>query len=175
VNTIYLGAMLFGVVLFAGSIVLGGKELHHGGGHDADVGIGWAPIASIRFWIFLLTFGGAVGLAVNYLEDNEALAAGGAIGVGWVSGVLAVGIIRKLAKSSASSEVAAKELVGATGTLLLPVGVGKPGKVRLDVGGRIVDFVAHGVDDTPDLGTGSEVLIVGPGAAGSVVVAKSVA
>src|SRR5579859_670314 len=105
--------MLFGAVLFGGSILLGGKELHHGGGHDADAssapgGFGWAPVASIRFWVFVLTFGGAVGLALSYLEDNEALAAGGAIGVGWVSGVLAVGIIRRLSKTSTSSDVEAK-------------------------------------------------------------------
>jgi hypothetical protein len=173
VNHLYLAAVLFGVVLLLGSLVLGGKDTAHGG-HDFDVSVAWAPIASIRFWIFLMTFGGGAGLAIDYFEDNAWLAAGGAIGVGWLSGVLAVGVIRSLSRGSATSQVDTKELVGVTGKLVLPVATGKPGKVRLDVRGRIVDYIAHAVDDTPELLTGSNVLIVEPKPDGSVVVAKAV-
>ncbi len=153
-NHFYLGAVLFGLVLLAGSLVLGGKDTAHGG-HDADVGIAWAPLASIRFWVFVMTFGGGAGLALDYLEDNELLVAGGALGVGWLSGVLAVAVIRSLSRGSASSQVDAKELVGVTGKLLLPVATGKPGKVRVDVRGRIADYVAHGADEAAELKPGA--------------------
>jgi hypothetical protein len=177
VNHFYLAAVLFGVVLLLGSLVLGGKDTAHGG-HDYDVSVAWAPVASIRFWIFLMTFGGGAGLAIDWLEgtgsDITLLSLGGALGIGWLSGVLAVGIIRSLSRGSASSQVDAKELVGVTGKLVLPVAAGKPGKVRLDVRGRVVDYIAHAVDDTGELLTGSSVLIVEPKTDGSVVVAKAV-
>lgn len=173
---IYLGAVAFGVTLLVASLVLGGKDVDHGGDGHADhggTGIGWAPITSLRFWIFLLAFGGATGYALEQLDSSAAVAAGGAVGVGWISGTLAVAIIRGLSKSSASSEVGARELVGMTGQLVLPVAPGKPGKVRVEVKGRAEDYVANVVDDdVGELATGSKVLIVEEGDPGSLLVAK---
>ena len=170
-STIYLAAIAFGVVLLAASMVMhGGKDTDHGAGHDA--GLGWAPITSLRFWVFLLAFGGAVGYALERIGESTAVAAGGAIGVGWVSGAMAVAIIRALAKKSGSSEVAASELVGVTGQLLLPAGPGKPGKVRVDVKGRLEDYVANVVDDAGELPTGTQVLIVAEGDRGSLLVTR---
>ena len=172
---IYLAAVVFGAVLLVASFVVGSKDVDHGGGHahdDGAPGLAWLPIASLRFWVFLFAFGGATGWVLERLEDNVALAAGGAIGVGWISGALAVAIIRALTKRSVSSEVGARELVGATGQLVLPAGPGKPGKVRIDVKGRTEDFVAHVVEDSPDLATGTHVLIVAEGDPGALLVAK---
>jgi hypothetical protein len=169
---IYLAAIAFGVVLLAASMVMhGGKDTDHGG-HVGDAGIGWAPITSLRFWVFLLAFGGAVGYALERIGESQAIAAGGAIGIGWVSGVMAVAIIRSLSRKSGSSEIVANELVGVTGQLVLPAAPGKPGKVRVDVKGRLVDYVANVVDDAGDLPTGSQVLIVAEGDLGSLLVTK---
>lgn len=169
---IYLAAIAFGVVLLAASMVMhGGKDTDHGG-HAGDAGLGWAPITSLRFWVFLLAFGGGVGYALERMGESPAIAGGGALGVGWASGVMAVAIIRSLAKKSGSSEVEAKELVGVTGQLVLPVGPGKPGKVRVDVKGRLEDYVANVVDDAGDLPTGTQVLIVAEGDRGSLLVTK---
>ncbi|HEY5946186.1 MAG TPA: hypothetical protein VIV40_11875, partial [Kofleriaceae bacterium] len=62
-QNLYLGAVAFGVTLLVASFLLGGKDTDHGGGGHADVGLAWAPFGSLRFWVFLFTFGGGAGLA----------------------------------------------------------------------------------------------------------------
>ena len=164
---VYLVAMAFGATLLVASLVLG----HHG--HDAhDASLAWIPVFSLRFWVFFLAFGGAAGFALANLGSSAAVAAGGALGIGWASGVIAVVAVRALGKRSVSSEVSARELVGATGTLLLPAGPGKPGKVRLEVKGRAEDFVATLVEDAAELPAGSAVLVVAEGEPGTLLVAK---
>jgi len=177
VNHIFLGAVVFGATLLVASLVLGGKDTDHGGGHEAhaDHGAfawGWAPVTSLRFWIFLFAFGGAVGYALLALDESDTIAIVGALVVGWASGALAVAVLRAVGRRTVSSEVAAKELVGTTGQLVLPVAPGQPGKVRVDVKGRTEDFVANVVDDGGSLATGTHVLIVAEGERGSLLVAK---
>lgn len=167
---IYLGAVAFGVTLLVASMFFhGGKDTDHG--HGAAAVLGWLPVTSIRFWMFFFMFGGAAGAVLERLEGSE-VAAAGAIGIGWVSGAMTVTIIRALAKRSVSSAIDAKQLVGVTGTLLLPVGPGRPGKVRIELGDRAEDYVANVVDDGGDLPSGSSVLIVAEGDHGSLLVTK---
>jgi hypothetical protein len=176
---IYLGAIAFGVTLLVASLLLGGKDTDHGGSHEQDShdsgapGLGWAPVTSLRFWIFLFAFGGATGYALEQMGSSQLVAAGGAVGVGWASGALAVAIIRSLTKKSVSSAVAASDLVGATGQLVLPVGPGKPGKVRVEIKGRAEDYVANVVDDAGELPTGTSVLVVSEDAQGALLVTKT--
>jgi membrane protein implicated in regulation of membrane protease activity len=174
VNHIYLGAFAFGVTLLLATVLLGGKDTDHGSGHghDTELGLGWAPVLSLRFWVFLFTFGGGAGLALGWLGSSATVAAVGALGVGWVSGAGAVAIVRSLTKHSVSSELRPADLIGQTGTLVLPVGPGKPGKVRVDAKGRIDDYVAHVVEDGGELATGSAVLIISEGGGGSLIVAR---
>lgn len=176
-NHVYLGAVAFGVTLLLASLLLGGKDTGHGDAghvHDGDggMGLGWAPVTSLRFWVFLFTFGGGAGLALTELGSGPVVAAGGALGIGWASGAIAIAILRSLTKHSVSSEVRAADLVGEIGTLVLPVGPGKPGKVRIDAKGRTEDYVANIVDDGGELPSGTAVLIVSEGALGSLLVAK---
>jgi membrane protein implicated in regulation of membrane protease activity len=171
VNHLYLFAVAAGVTLLVASLLLGGKDTDHGS-HGGEVSLGWAPFASLRFWVFFLAFGGGAGLALEALESNEVIAAVGAGVVGWAAGAVAVAVIRMVSKQSASSEVGGAELVGTTGTLVLPVGPGRPGKVRVDVKGRTEDFVANIVDDGEELPTGTPVLVVAEGERGSLLVAK---
>lgn len=170
----YLGAVAFGATLLVASLVLGGKDAGHAGhGHaGGELGLGWAPVTSLRFWVFLFAFGGGAGLALEALGSSTAIAAVGALGVGWAAGAFAVAAIRSLTRHSVSSELAAAELVGATGTLVLPIGPGKPGKVRLDVKGRTEDFVANLVD-AGELPSGAAVLIIAEGERGTLLVAKT--
>lgn len=173
---IYLGAVAFGVTLLLASFLLGSKDTDHGdsGHHGADAGAGlaWAPFGSLRFWVFFFSFGGGAGYALSHMGSSSVVSGIGAAAIGWISGALAVTVVRSLAKSSVSSEVAAAELVGMTGSLVLPVSPGQPGKVRLDVKGRTEDFVANIVEDGGNLPTGSTVLIVAEGERGSLLVAK---
>jgi hypothetical protein len=168
-HDLYLGAVAFGVTLLVASFVLGGKDTDHG---DTDFGLAWAPIGSLRFWVFFFTFGGGAGYALTKLGSSALIAGLGAGTIGWLAGALAVTVIRGLTKHSASSEVAATELVGATGTLLLPVAPGQPGKVRVEIKGRAEDFVANVVEDGGSLPAGATVLIVAEGERGSLLVTK---
>jgi hypothetical protein len=173
-NHLFLGAVAFGVTLLVASFLLGGKDTDHGGsGHDHSGGgatLGWAPVTSLRFWVFVFTFGGAAGLALTQLGSGDVVSAVGAGAVGWLSGAIAVTIVRKLSKGSVSSDVVAADIVGVSGTLVLPVGVDKPGKVRVDIKGRSEDFVAFLVEDGPELPTGTPVLVISRGEQGSVLV-----
>ena len=173
-NHVFLGAVAFGVTLLLASFVLGGKDIDHGGhGHgDSAPGFGWAPFSSLRFWVFFFTFGGGVGLALTGLDSSELVATVGATAVGWLSGAIAVTVIRKISASSSSSLVDLKDLVGMAGTLVLPVGNNKPGKVRVDIKGRSEDFVANLHDAGAELVTGTQVVVVAEGDRGSLLVTK---
>ena len=173
-NHVYLGAVAFGATLLLASLVLGGKDTDGDGDADTDFGLAWAPIASLRFWVFLLAFGGGAGLALEALGSSAVVSAIGAGAVGWVAGVLAVTVVRQLSKNSVSSDVKETDLVGQTGTLTLPVGPNRPGKVRLELKGRAEDYVANLVEeDAAELPTGTPVLIVAEGERGSLLVAKA--
>jgi membrane protein implicated in regulation of membrane protease activity len=178
-NHVYLGAVAFGVTLLVASLVLGGKDADHGDGDSdghadgGDIALGWMPVTSFRFWVFLFAFGGGAGLALTWLGSSTMVAAGGALGIGWASGAIAVAVVRSLTRHSVSSELSAAELIGATGTLVLPVGPGRPGKVRVDVKGRTEDYVANVVDDGGELATGAAVLVIAEGDRGSLLVAKA--
>jgi hypothetical protein len=171
VHNIYLGAIAFGVTLLVASFLLGGKDTDHGDGHG-DAGLAWAPIGSLRFWVFFFTFGGGAGYALERMHSSSVVAGVGAVAIGWVAGALAVTIIRNMTKHSVSSDVHAAELVGMTGELLLPAGPGQPSKVRIDIKGRTEDFVAHLVEEGGNLPTGATVLIVAEGDRGSLLVSK---
>lgn len=172
-NHLYLGAVAFGVTLLLASLVLGGKDADHGAGHVDTGDLGLAPVTSLRFWVFLLAFGGGAGLALTALGSGPVVSAAGALAIGWAAGALAVTAIRRLGQASASSDATAADLIGATGTLVLPVGGGKPGKVRVDIKGRTEDYVAHLVDDGGrEIPSGAAVLIVAEGERGSLVVAR---
>ena len=176
-QNLYLGAVAFGVTLLAASFLLGGKDTDHGdgdhadGGH-ADLGLAWAPFGSLRFRVFFFTFGGGAGFALTKLGSSAVIAGVGAGVIGWIAGALAVTVIRSMTKHSASSELAPAELVGTTGTLVLPASPDQPGKVRVEIKGRAEDFVANVVEDGGKLPTGTMVLIVAEGERGSLLVTK---
>jgi len=170
--------MAFGITLLGASFLLGGKDTDHGdsghhAGDGAAAGLAWAPIGSLRFWVFFFTFGGGAGFALTRMHTGTVVTAVGAGVIGWIAGGLAVTVVRSLTKNSVSSDVGASDIVGMTGTLTLPVGPGQPGKVRVDVKGRTEDFVANIVEDGGALPTGSTVLIVAEGERGSLLVTKS--
>jgi hypothetical protein len=171
-TTVYLAAVAFGVTLLVASLLLGGKDTDHGHGGDSDVGLAWAPIGSMRFWVFLLAFGGGAGYALTKMGSGSVVSAIGAAAIGWASGSIAVLVVRKITKTSVSTGVESIDVIGSTGTLLLPVGKDRPGKVRIELKGKAEDFVATLVDDGVELPTGAQVLVVAEGEHGSLLVSK---
>jgi len=175
---LYLAAVAFGVTLLLASLLLGGKDTDaghdagHGDGHGGDLPIAWAPVTSLRFWVFFLAFGGGAGLALEGLGSSAVVAGLGALGVGWMAGALAIAVMSHLRRHSVSSELGGDELVGATGTLLLPASPDRPGKVRVEIKGRAEDFIASVVPGGAALPAGTPVLIVAEGERGSLLVEK---
>lgn len=179
---LYLAAVAFGVTLLLASLLFGGKDggadAHggdgdgHGDGHGGELPLAWAPVTSLRFWVFFLAFGGGAGLALEGLSSSAVVAGLGALGVGWMAGALAIAVMNHLREHSVSSELGGAELIGVTGTLLLPASPDKPGKVRVEIKGRAEDFIASVVEGGAALPAGTPVLIVAEGERGSLLVEK---
>jgi hypothetical protein len=164
--TIYLVALAIGGTLLAASLFLGG---HHGadGGHDADHGAGHGgdgfdllPVASLRFWTFLLAAGGGTGTALHLTGAGPGRIATAAIslGVGYASGMAAVLVVRRLRNVVVDSGVDGRSLVGASARVLIEVARGGTGKVRVALGASVEDLMAETEDEEP-LRPGAAVLI----------------
>jgi hypothetical protein len=177
--SVYLGALAFGGTLLVASMVLGAgqKDVSHGDADDQDgshgvEGLAWLPVTSLRFWTFLLAFGGAAGALLTATSSLGTSAIAGAAGaVGWASGVAIVASVRTLRKGSVGSEITPKDLRGETADVTVALGKDRIGKVRVVAKGRIHDVIAE-TDDT-ELRIGDKVMILGEGAEGRVQVTKS--
>ena len=176
---LYLGALAFGGTLLIASMVLGGDDHGHDHDHglDKDVhvgdGLAFLPVASLRFWTFLLAFGGAAGTALTYAGGMSRVVVGViALAVGWAAGVGMVTVMRTLRRGSVGSEVSPKDLGGETAEVVVAIGRGTVGKVRVTAKGRIHDLIAE-TDDDATFAAGSKVMIVGEGAEGRVQVTRA--
>lgn len=199
--TIYLLAVAFGGTLLGASLLLGGKggdhpalgdgggdadgvgghdagghdhvHDHHDGDMDVDGLLAWLPLKSVRFWSFFMAFGGAIGcaLTVGGVISSAVLVAVLALVVGWATGLGAVTAVRLAGARSADSMTRPGELIGTTGILLLGAGAQSPGKIRIEVKGRVQDFIVE-TDDQDPLSTGTKVLVIGSTSGGRLTVTK---
>jgi membrane protein implicated in regulation of membrane protease activity len=107
-----------------------------------------AAILSLRFWMFFGAFFGWTGLALYFLAGMTGL-----VGAGLASsvGLFAAGgmsaIMAAIRRNEADSSVRAHHVIGSEATVLLPIDGDRPGKVRIEVGGRQLDYLA--VLDSP--------------------------
>jgi hypothetical protein len=166
---IYLVGLGFGGTLLVASLFFGGG--HHGGDahggadqHGSDnhgaSSIGWMPIASLRFWTFLLGFGGLTGTLLTYATSLSAPIVGVLAGaIGWACGVAVVAVMRK-AERGVDSELSDRDMRGETANVLVTIAPGKIGKVRVQVKGRVVDLAAS-CEDEVTFAPGEKVMIVG--------------
>lgn len=170
---VYLGALAFGGTLLVASMFLGGDDKDTE--TDKDLGGGgldWLPVASLRFWTFLLAFGGATGTALTYAGGLPPAVVGAiAFVVGWMCGLGMIHVMRSVRRGSVGSEVSPKELGGETAEVLVAIGRGEIGKVRVTAKGRIHDLIAE-TDEEEKFPAGSKVMIVGEGAEGRVQVTR---
>ncbi|KAB8332827.1 NfeD-like protein [Scytonema tolypothrichoides VB-61278] len=87
--------------------------------------------------------------------------AGIAIAVGIVGGVLIVGLISlQRRRQVVDSLVRSDNIIGCFGTVEIPLNYNSPGKVRVNLKGSLVDFVAF-TDETQQLHQGDRVVVVG--------------
>lgn len=176
---IYLGALAFGGTLLIASLVLGGKDKDTGDKEfDKDTdghveGFDWLPVTSLRFWVFLLAFGGVVGALLTWVDSvGEPFVGLLALAVGWGSGIGVVATMRSLRKGSVGSEISLGELAGETAEVVVAVKKDQIGKVRLSAKGRVLDVMAE-TDDPDVLAVGSQVMIVREAEEGRVQVTRA--
>jgi len=168
----YLIAAIVGGVLLVTSLVIGGGHGQDAGGGDVDVDVDGGDasgdhahdagatgvLLSLRFWTYFLAFGGGVGALLRWFAHTEEPLCGLlAAGVGAVSGAVAHVVMRRLAGSRNTGLHDESQLVGRAGKLLLPVGPGLLGRVRVTVGNSLVDLVARSDEALP---ARAEVLVV---------------
>ncbi len=181
---IYLGSMLIGGVLVLLS-ALGGDHGHHdldvhadgdvghGGDHGsgaADALLAWMPLASFRFWTFFAAFFGLTGTALTMLGTATPVVVGASVAVGYASGLMLTRALRRL-QTTTDSSLGEADLVGASAQVLLPVGAGRTGKVRLHIKGRTIDLLAE--TEEAEMAAGERVLVIAAPAGGHVVVARA--
>ncbi len=173
-GTLYLAALIFGL----GTILvqlLGsghGDAAHPGDVHDGSFGAhdaghddaehasgGFLPIVlSLRFWTFGTLAFGLTGALLHYLGlAPRALVPFLALAMGIASGWFAAWSFRALMRSAPQSGAVAGDAVGKLGRVLVTCQRGSRGKVRLELRGQSVDFLA--TTDEEELEPGSSVLV----------------
>jgi hypothetical protein len=177
VLTFYLVAVGFGGTLLLATLVLGASGHHTSGdGHAHPLGAhdfnAWLPIGSLRFWTFFLGFGGGVGAILSAQGIAAPAVIGGvAVVIGWVTGVVAVAVVRAMRGTAVDSNVGEPEIIGASGTVIVAVPAGGIGKVRFQSKGRSFDLVAEG-EYSAAIPSGASVIVVGRGEDGRVLVSR---
>lgn len=172
---VYLAALIIGFGTIALQLAMGGDshgDAEVGGGADAHLDAdahvdaehghgdhghgdgGFLPIfLSLRFWTFTFLAFGLSGSLVHYLDlASSIVTLGMAIGLGLGAGVLASLTFRALSRSEANSGATERDAVGQVGRVLLPLGKGARGKVRIELKGQTVDYVATTDDDRLEAG-----------------------
>ncbi len=168
---IYLSGALFGGILLAASFV-GGDD---GGGHDAGGSEGpnsgdfdghhehhasRIPFLSLRFWAFATAFFGLTGGLLTLVGGLGLLTPVVAAGVGLGCGLVSARVLGSLGREAVGLVGDAQANLGREGRVLLPVGPGRRGKIRLTVGGVSSDLVAE-TEGPATLQAGDLALIVG--------------
>ena len=185
--TLYLVTLIVGGCLLMLSIFAGGDhELDHDVDADFDANLdmdldgdvdgfdaggydAWLPVGSLRFWTFFAAFFGLVGTVLTAVGGmGKLMTLAPAIGVGYLSGVVATKLLRALTKQKVGKVVGGNDLVGVSGTLMLPASPQEPGKIRIQLGGRILEELAY--TDEGTMPQGAKVLIIAKNEEGGVLV-----
>ena len=182
---LYVGALALGGVLIAASIALGGgKEVdsdadgHVDGDADAgadvhvdgevqahahpsaDSGAGpWLPFLSMRFWTFALACFGLTGVLLSLAGFSQLIVAPTASLLGLALGWIIAAIFRSIQRTTVTGTIHLGQLAGAEAQVLIGIGPGKLGKVRVLVDGQDVDLLAR-TSDPHALLPGQTALIV---------------
>jgi hypothetical protein len=172
---LYIASLVFGggllaLTLFGGH---GGHEVHMGGdaGHDVHAGHdghshdsrgsqAFSVVLSLRFWTFLLAFGGLTGLLLTLIGAPDGLCAILAGSAGAVLGGVAAFSMQKLDRDQVSGTLSEDDWLGKTGRVMLPVSSARNGKIRMEFDGEVQDLLATVSEEDGELGVGDAVIVV---------------
>lgn len=130
----------------------------HGGHAEPS---GFLPIfLSIRFWTFAALGFGMVGASLQGFHLTSApVALAAAVAMGLAAGLVASWTFRALRRAQTTSGAEVRDMVGQTARVMVPSGPEGRCKVRIQLMGQTVDFVA--TSDDSDLREGENVIVVG--------------
>lgn len=121
----------------------------------------WMPVLSLRFLTYGSCFFGLTGLVLGATGlAGPGLTLGLASGMGFACGYAASWLFRRLRSDRGARAMGSQHTVGVLGTVLVPVGTARPGKVRCRLRGQDFDLIATSMDKG-DLDRGTRVLVVG--------------
>ncbi len=138
-----VGGGLLVLSMVSGAHDSGGHELSHADhGTEAAASI-IGMVASLRFWTYFCAFFGVAGLLLSLLAGlGSGVVLGLSLFMGLSAGVIIASLARALNRSQSTSTVGQAELAGRSGEVLVEIAPGRPGKVRLDLGGELLDLPA---------------------------------
>jgi membrane protein implicated in regulation of membrane protease activity len=161
--TLYLAALVVGGALLGFSLLGGhghdvGHDVDHGGGHEGSAIA--AALASVRFWTYLLAFGGACGVLLRTLAHTpEPLGGLLSLGAGAGAGLLAQTLIARATSGGDVGTLSERDLVGRLAQVLVPFAKPQTGKVRVQLRDNLVDVLAV-TDEEGELDAKQEVVIL---------------
>ena len=169
---LFVGLMVIGVGLlllqsFGGHAADGGLDADGSGDFSADASsiahpsehdAPWLLLANVRFWAFACAATGTIGTLGLWLTDtSRMIVALVAAGSGLAFGLLVTYALHRLQRDSSSSLASVGTSRGRVGRVVLAIGEGGRGKVRIEIKGALVDLVARA--DAP-LEAGAEVVVI---------------
>ncbi|MCB9643719.1 MAG: hypothetical protein H6728_11655 [Myxococcales bacterium] len=126
---------------------------HAGGSVEAEGSIAselWLPFFSLRFWIFFAAFFGLTGTLLSFLSNtNSLMTAILSGGVGFVSGFSMAWLVQFMQKREISSNITVDEFVGQSCEVLLPMGAGELGKIRVTIHESQIELTAQTDEEVP--------------------------
>jgi hypothetical protein len=135
-----------------------GRDVGTNGTHvEGDEGV-VGLFLSTRFWVFTALGFGLSGALLHYVTSvGTILTFLIASGAGWSSGIFATLAFRAARTTSVSSTAHASQAIGKVGRAIAACQKGSLGKVRIELQGQVVDFIA--TTDEADIARGEAVLI----------------
>jgi hypothetical protein len=162
-GVVYLALLVVGLGVLLGQMLLG---THHGidaghsvdHGHEGDLGAGGivGVLRTLRFWLFFALAAGMSGGAIHlFALASPVSTLLLALGLGVSSGLFASLVFRAAARGVSASSTA--DAAGRVGRVLVGLERGRPGQVRVVIGGSSVDMMA--TTDDEELARGQDVLV----------------
>ena len=182
---LYLSALIFGAA-FVVPMVLGGLDFgadaeldFDAGDADFDVdgadldtefdadGFGSAvgdfalSLLSFRSIVFFLTFFGLSGLLFTFVNTNVVVGLLASVGLGLTASVANAALFGYLMQHKFDSSLTNSELTGRPATVVVPLGPGRKGKIRIDIAGQPQYMVAEPFNSSSEVcNVGDSVVVV---------------
>lgn len=188
--SIYLFCLIFGAILIIASLVMGsdgdadadadanleidtetaldgaadagqqGFETEHGDAHGTLGGFAGAFL-SLRFWTYFLCFGGLAGVMLTTFDAADVTTTGlTAALTGLIAGQGTVALFRLVTAHTVHDGPGSRAYVGKSARVLLPAEAGDLAKIRVELEGTTMDYLAKATDGA-SLAADAAVMIVG--------------